>query len=134
MTKNITSARPTSNILSRIPASSANEASEALLKADGVRVERIVSYGQSSPPGFWYDQKEAEWVLVLRGRARLTIEGEGQDRELGSGDSLFLPAHCRHRVAWTQPDEPTVWLTIFIDPRLLPKPVDTRPMQVEDEG
>ena len=121
MTKEITSAAPISNILSDIPAASADEAAEALLKADGVRVERIVSYGQSSPPGFWYDQEEAEWVLVLRGRARLTLAGEAEDRALGPGDSLFLPAHCRHRVAWTQPDEPTVWLAIFIDPRLSPE-------------
>ena len=120
MTRNITSAPPTANILSRIPAPGADEAVEALLKADGVRVERIVSYGQSSPPGFWYDQEEAEWVLVLRGRARLTIAGEEEDRTLGPGDGLLQPAHCRHRVAWTQPDEPTVWLTIFIDPRLSP--------------
>lgn len=125
MIKNITSLPPTANILSRIPAPSADETVDALLKADGVRMERIVSYGQASPPGFWYDQEEAEWVLVLRGRARLAIAGEVEDRALGPGDSLFLPAHCKHRVAWTQPDEPTVWLTIFIDTRLSPKPAGT---------
>jgi len=121
--KKVTSAPPTANVLSPLPARGAEEATEALLSADGVRVERIVSHGQSSPAGFWYDQDEAEWVLVLRGRARLTIEGETQDRELGPGDSLFLPAHCRHRVAWTQADGPTIWLAIFIDARLAPKPV-----------
>ena len=122
MTKKTKTAPPTSNILSTVPAPHADEATETLLEANGMRVERIVSYGQVSPPGFWYDQDEAEWVLILRGRARLAIEGEAEDRELGPGDSLFLPAHCRHRVAWTPPDEPTVWLTIFVDTRLSPKP------------
>ncbi len=122
MTKKIALVPPTSNILSPLPASAGDEATERLLSGDGVRVERIVSYGQASPAGFWYDQDEAEWLLVTRGRARLTIEGEAEDRALGPGDSLFLPPHCRHRVAWTQPDQPTVWLTIFIDARLSPKP------------
>jgi cupin 2 domain-containing protein len=119
----ITAPPPTSSVLSPVPAPGAGEAIETLLKAEGVRVERIVSHGQASPAGFWYDQDEAEWVLVVQGRARLTIEGEAQERELGPGDSLFLLAHCRHRVAWTQADEPTVWLAFFIDARLAPKPI-----------
>ena len=122
MSKKMTSAPPTLNILSGLPPSGADEATETLLQGDGIRLERIVSTGQTSPAGFWYDQHEAEWVLVMSGRARLTIEGEADDRELGPGDSLFLPAHCRHRVAWTQPGQPTVWLAIFVDPRLAPEP------------
>jgi len=113
-------APPTSNILSPPAAAGAGETVETLLKGAGVRVERIVSFGQASPAGFWYDQDAAEWVLVMSGRARLTIEGETDDRELGPGDSLFLPPHCRHRVAWTQPGEATIWLTIFVDARLSP--------------
>jgi len=27
-----------------------------------------------------------------------------------------LPAKCRHRVDWTDPDEPTVWLAVFYPP------------------
>ena len=121
MTEKSSSAPPTSNLLSPLPVPGGDETIEVLLTADGVRVERIVSHGHASPAGFWYDQQVAEWVLVLRGRAHLAIEGEAQDRVLGPGDSLFLPAHCRHRVAWTAPDEPTVWLTIFIDARLAPE-------------
>ncbi len=121
MSDNIT-APPTLNILSSLPAPRGDEAIDTLLRGSGIRVERIVSHGQASPAGFWYDQNEAEWVLVLRGRAHLSIEGEAQDRALGPGDSVFLPAHCRHRVAWTSPDEPTVWLTIFVDAQLSPKP------------
>lgn len=121
MSDNIT-APPTLNVLSSLPAPRGDEAIDTLLRGSGIRVERIVSHGQASPAGFWYDQNEAEWVLVLRGRAHLSIEGEAQDRALGPGDSVFLPAHCRHRVAWTSPDEPTVWLTIFVDAQLSPKP------------
>jgi cupin 2 domain-containing protein len=113
---------PTLNMLSAIPPPGADEAIETLLQGDGIRVERIVSHGHASPPGFWYDQNEAEWVVVMGGRARLTIEGEAGDRELGPGDSVFLPAHCRHRVVWTAPGEPTVWLAVFVDPRLAPEP------------
>ncbi len=122
MTEKIASAPPTLNILSGLPPQGADEAVETLLQGEGIRVERIVSHGQASPDGFWYDQPEAEWVLVVSGRARLSIEGEADDRVLGPGDSVFLPAHCRHRVAWTQAGEPTVWLAIFVGARLAPEP------------
>lgn len=115
-------ASPTSNILACLPSPGAEEAIETLLNGDGLRVERIVSDGHASPAGFWYDQGEAEWVLLLRGHARLEIEGEARERELGPGDSVFLPAHCRHRVTWTMPGESTVWLAIFADPRLALEP------------
>jgi cupin 2 domain-containing protein len=88
-----------------------------LATARGVRFERIVSTGQSSPDGFWYDQEEDEFVLVLQGGACLHIAGdEGgpmQERRLGPGDWLLIPAHVRHRVAWTDPARPTVWLAVF---------------------
>lgn len=122
MAENANSISPTLNILSKLPAVDAAEAVEMLLKGSGIRLDRIVSHGQASPAGFWYDQDDAEWVLVVTGRARLTIEGEAADRELRAGDSLFLPAHCRHRVAWTDPDQPTVWLALFVDARLSPAP------------
>ena len=120
MTQKIKSVPPTLNILSGLSLPGADEAMETLLRGDGIRMERIVSHGHASPDGFWYDQNEAEWVLVMQGRARLTIEGEAEDRELGPGDNLFLPAHCRHRVSWSEPGRPTVWLAIFVDPRLAP--------------
>jgi len=101
-------ASPVSNNLSPDVPRGADETVDSLLNGDGVRLERIVSRGQASPAGFWCDQEEAEWVMVLSGRARLTVEGETSDRELGPGDSLFLPAHCRHRVAWTAPDQATI--------------------------
>lgn len=79
----------------------------------GIRVERIVSWGHVTPPGSFYDQAWDEWVLVLTGAARLVIEGE-PERVLERGDCVFLPAHCRHRVTWTSPGEPTVWLALHI--------------------
>jgi cupin 2 domain-containing protein len=112
------------NLLSSLPDASVGEITEALLSARGVRLERIVSHGQVSPPGYWYDQDAAEWVLVLKGSARLSIAGESEDRFLREGDALFLPAHCRHRVMWTDPDDPTVWLALFIDADLSPKLAD----------
>ena len=103
------------NLLRSLPEKCAEEVTEDLLTGRGVRLERIVSYGQASPPGFWYDQDQAEWVMVLSGRAGLLIEGEAEERKLGPGDAVFLPSHCRHRVTWTDPTEATVWLALFLD-------------------
>jgi cupin 2 domain-containing protein len=50
---------------------------------------------------------------LVDGAARLSIEGEREDRELGEGDWILLPAHCRHRVTWTRAEPPTVWLAVF---------------------
>ncbi len=81
-----------------------------------LRVERIVSQGQASPPGFWYDQDEAEWVLLLAGAARLRFADEPQDRLLGPGDHVHIAPRRRHRVEWTDPAAPTVWLAVFHRP------------------
>lgn len=83
-----------------------------LLAVPGLRIERIVSTGQASPPGFWYDQDWAEWVLVLSGSAGLLFEGEVGPRVLRPGDHVLIPARARHRVEWTDPGRPTVWLAV----------------------
>lgn len=102
------------NIFSALPRSTGDqEQFSALLSRPGVRIERIVSTGQSSPPGFWYNQDEGEWVMVLQGEAHLHLAGEATPRILRAGDYLDLPPHCRHRVAWTTPEAPTVWLAVF---------------------
>lgn len=80
----------------------------------GIRMERIVSYGSKSPPDFWYDQPEHEWVTVVTGEA--ILEFADRTERLGPSDWIFLPAHLRHRVAWTTPDQPTHWLAIFLTP------------------
>ncbi len=100
------------NLLADLPATLAGEDLRALLTTPDLRIERIVSTGQASPPGFWYDQDWAEWVLVLAGQAGLLIEGEAAPRVLEPGSYLHLPAHCRHRVAWTSTEMPTVWLAV----------------------
>ena len=99
------------NLFADLPTDLPAELVRTLAAAPGVRIERIVSHGHASPPGFWYDQDEAEWVAVVRGAARLRFE----DRtvEMRPGDHLTIPAHRRHRVEWTTPDEPTVWLAVF---------------------
>ncbi|MBX3439652.1 MAG: cupin domain-containing protein [Planctomycetaceae bacterium] len=91
-----------------------NETTEVLFENESVRIERIVSYGHTSAPGFWYDQDELEWVTLLAGEARLLFEGETSPLSMAPGDQVTIPAHRRHRVEWTTPREPTVWLAVFI--------------------
>src|SRR4051812_40938127 len=107
------SAMPASgNLFAHIPDRADEEEVTELLAAPDLRIERIVSTGQASPPGFWYDQDWDEWVVVLSGTAELRLEEEAEPRRLRRGDYLHLPARARHRVAWTDPGEPTVWLAI----------------------
>jgi cupin 2 domain-containing protein len=99
------------NVSGKLP----EELFTTLLDRPGLYVERIVSHGHASPPGYWYDQGRHEWVLLLKGAARLRFEDEDQLVEMVPGDSVEIAAHRRHRVEWTTSDEPTVWLTIFYD-------------------
>ena len=96
--------------LENIPAT--EEWFDEVLRAGLLRVERIVSTGQASPPGFWYDQPQAEWVVLLSGAAELQFEGDAKPRRLQPGDWVNIAAHRRHRVNWTDPDQPSVWLAI----------------------
>jgi cupin 2 domain-containing protein len=99
------------NLLSNLPTHLPEEITTVLQEGHGVRIERIVSTGHRSPEGFWYDQFEHEWVIVLQGAAKLQFE----DRvvEMKGGDWINIPARQKHRVEWTCPDEPTVWLAVF---------------------
>jgi len=99
------------NIFFNTPESVSAEVFETLQSAPGVCIERIISRGQCSPDGFWYDQDDDEWVLVLSGKARLMFEG-GEVVEMFPGDYLNIPAHKKHRVAWTDPAQNTVWLAV----------------------
>ncbi len=101
------------NIFEGLPEMSAEEEFTGLLRRPGVRIERIVSTGQASQPGFWYDQPHDEWVILLKGAAGLAIEGEAE-RRLNPGDYVFLPARKRHRVTFTAADKPTIWLAVHI--------------------
>lgn len=102
------------NIFANLAAVDAEEEIATLLTGPTVRIVRIVSHAHASPPEFWYDQGEDEWVMVLAGAAGLLIDGEDKARRLGPGDYLLIPAHVRHRVEWTAADEPTVWLAIHL--------------------
>ena len=102
---------PAGNLLSNLPDPQAAEFFETLFQSPEVSVERIVSWGQASPEGFWYEQGWDEWVLLMQGRAGLQCEGE-PTRELAAGDWLLLPAGPRHRVVWTQLEPATVWLAV----------------------
>jgi cupin 2 domain-containing protein len=101
------------NLLAPLPDAGAGERIDALLTRPGLRIERIVSHGQASQPGFWYDQPDGEWVLVLAGSAGLRFEDESEARILGPGDWVDIAPHRRHRVEWTDPTTPTVWLALF---------------------
>jgi cupin 2 domain-containing protein len=107
------------NLLEAIPADLADEVLETLLATSTLRVERIVSLGHASPEGFWYDQETHEWVLLLAGAARLRLEGD-EPLELRPGSFVSIPAHRRHRVEWTDPDRPTIWLGIHLWPETSP--------------
>lgn len=100
------------SLLTNVHGSIPEEVFEPLLQGRAFRLERIVSKGHVTPPGDWYDQDQAEWVLLLSGAARLRFEGETQLIELQPGEFLNIPAHCRHRVEWTDPDRQTVWLAL----------------------
>jgi len=100
------------NVFRGIPSVSFEERIEQIGGGRGVRIERIFTRGQASPQGFWYDQDTDEWVMVIQGRARLQVQDQDELIELAAGDYVSLPAHCRHRVAWTDPDQTTIWLAV----------------------
>jgi cupin 2 domain-containing protein len=102
-----------SNLYADLPTLLPEELIEKMVDSKDVRIERIVSTGHSTPPGFWYDQAESEWVVVLRGEATLAFENE--TRILRPGDYVLIPPHCKHRVHSTSAKEPTVWLAVFFD-------------------
>lgn len=95
-----------------LPSQLPEELVTVLAETEHVRIERIVSTGQSSPGDFWYDQAESEWVSVLKGEATLRFES-GETVSLKPGDHVLIPAHRKHRVERTSPVEPTIWLAVF---------------------
>lgn len=102
------------NILTDLPDATAAEVFTLLLDRPGVRIERIVSQGQTTPAESPYDQDHDEWVLLLAGAARLWVDGIGE-RDLRPGETAFIPAHARHRVTWTQGAPATVWLAVHLE-------------------
>ena len=103
----------TANIFAAVPSQLPEELTEALLGTPHVRIERIISRGHRSPADCWYDQEQNEWVLLLKGGAGLAFKNATGTTELKPGDYINIPAHVRHRVAWTAEKEDTVWLAIY---------------------
>jgi cupin 2 domain-containing protein len=99
------------NLFSNPNNSNGGEEFLTLFESATTRIERIVSYAQPSPAGFWYDQEEDEWVTVLRGTATLEF-ADGSQVELHEGDYLTIPRHVKHRVAQTS--EETIWLAVYL--------------------
>jgi len=101
------------NLLAALPLAD-EEVFTPLLERPGLRIERIVSRGQTTPEDAPYEQDHDEWVLLLAGAARIWTDAEGE-RPLAPGDALLIPAHARHRVTWTKAEPPTVWLAIHLE-------------------
>ena len=99
------------NLLADLPAPGEAEHFATLCETKAVRIERIVSDEHSSPPDFWYDQPHDEWIMLVQGEAVLEF-GSGERQLLRRGDSLYIPARCRHRVGGTGPR--TVWLAVHL--------------------
>jgi cupin 2 domain-containing protein len=102
-----------SSVFDGIPTNLRSEWVERIAFKKGVRIERIVSRGHCSPEGFWYDQAETEWVLLISGAARIVFEEDNTVVEMRAGDHIVIPPRARHRVDWTTPDEETIWLAVF---------------------
>ncbi len=100
------------NLFADLPESLSEEIAEVILQTDTFTLERIISEGQRTPPGEWYDQQRDEWVLLLKGSAGLRIEGRSTVHVLRPGDYILIPAHVRHRVEWTEGAGKTVWLAL----------------------
>ncbi|QXP87489.1 cupin domain-containing protein [Methylococcus capsulatus] len=114
------------NLYSAIPAELPEELFDTLEQTDGFRLERIVSRGHTTPEGRWYDQPQAEWVILLQGEALLRFEQEAAPRRLVPGDWLRIPPRCRHRVEWTSSQPEAIWLALHY-----PEPVRTEALESE---
>jgi cupin 2 domain-containing protein len=100
------------NIFSKVPYFMQDEVCETLLMSTDFKLERIVSSGQATPPGKWFDESTNEWVILLCGSAGLRFANEEEGCVMYPGDYVHIPAHKRHRVEWTDPEQKTVWLAL----------------------
>ncbi len=102
----------TGNLFSNLPDQIDKEIFETIISSASFKMERIISKGHSSPEDYWYDQDKNEWVMVLKGSAVLKFENDQEVIKMMQGDYINIPAHCKHRVEWTDPDVKTIWLAV----------------------
>lgn len=103
------------NLFSDMPYAIDDEVFDTILSSDSCAIERIISKGHKSPSNHWYDQERNEWVMVLKGAAKLRFQNGDKIIEMMPGDYLLIPAHCKHRVEWTDPDVETIWLAVHFN-------------------
>lgn len=106
---------PLGNLFRNLPDARSAEVFQPLAAGRHARIERIVSFGQASPPGYWYDQPQHEFVVLIAGEAELQFEDEERSRRLVPGNYVLIAANRRHRVESTSTTEPTVWLAVHYD-------------------
>ncbi|AJI55050.1 mannose-6-phosphate isomerase family protein [Francisella philomiragia] len=98
------------NLFDVIPSTSNNEIFVDLLKSDNIHIEMIISYGQVTPIDEPYIQSHDEWVVVLKGMAKLRLDNN--DYILDEGEHLFIPKNTKHWVTYTE--NPTIWLALHL--------------------
>jgi cupin 2 domain-containing protein len=101
------------SIYKNTPNNLPDEFVDILAEGKNFRLERIVSKGHTSPKGFWYDQVENEFVLLLKGEAEILFEDDVKPVRLVEGDYINILAQKKHRVEWTDPKIETIWLALF---------------------
>jgi cupin 2 domain-containing protein len=99
------------NLFESIPVDIGEELFTELVRGENLKIERIISQGQSSPASGWYDQDENEWVIVIKGEAKISFEDDSVVH-LKAGSYINIPANTKHKVAWTRPDTETIWLAV----------------------
>jgi cupin 2 domain-containing protein len=102
------------NIFSKLPFAKRKEIFETLFRGKGVKIERISSLGQVTPDGEWLSERTSEWVLLLKGSAKLRFKKKNKSVSMKSGDYLFIPAHTFHRVEYTDKKNQSVWLAVHM--------------------
>jgi|WetSurMetagenome_2_1015567.scaffolds.fasta_scaffold1020118_2 cupin 2 domain-containing protein len=114
---------PPENLLANLPRNLPTEVFETLVGTGAVKIERIISKGQATADGQWYDQDHHEWVMVVKGQGRILF-ADGSRMTMGPGDYVNIPAHVRHRVEWTDPNQETVWLAVHYSDTPIVSPLD----------
>lgn len=101
------------NVYKGLPSAKVKEAVEKIVSGKGVKIERITSLGQATKQGKWLKSRRNEWVILLKGKAKLSFRLDGNLVEMRPGDHIFIPAGTSHRVDWTTSKEKSVWVAVL---------------------